>query len=84
MEAKKNDLVNGVTVRCTYSYSSGNGNIGAFGPGGRRRGGFGRGRFGGMPHEMMMLMLGLQGRAGFDDYGSDVYCSDDYDSDGSY
>jgi hypothetical protein len=33
---------------------------------------------------MMMLMLGLQGRAGFDDYGSDVYCSDDYDSDGSY
>ena len=83
MEAKKNDLVNGVTVRCTYSYSSGNGNIGAFGPGGRRRGGFGRGRFSGMPHEMMMLML-LQGRAGFDDYGSDVYGSDDYDSDGSY
>ena len=32
---------------------------------------------------MMMLML-LQGRAGFDDYGSDVYGSDDYDSDGSY
>ena len=74
-EAKKNDLVHGATVRCTYTFSSGNGNIGGFGPGGRRRGGFRGGGFGGMSQRDMMMLMLLQGRGGFGGYGG--YGSDD-------
>lgn len=70
VEMKKNDLVHGATVRCTYTFSSGNGNIGAFGPGGRRRGGF-RGLFGGMSQRELMMMMLLEGRRGYGGYGSD-------------
>ena len=41
-DAKKEDLVDGATVRCTYTYQSGNGNLGGFLG---RGGGFGRGGF---------------------------------------
>ena len=52
-DAKKEDLVNGTTLRCVYTYQAGNGNLGNFG---RSRNnfagrffGFGGGRrFGGM------------------------------------
>ena len=86
VEAKKADLVHGATVRCTYSFSSGNGNIGAFGPGGRRRGGFGGGFGGRLSQQEMIMLMMLEGRGGFggggygsdsdDEYGSDSYGSD--------
>ena len=86
-EAKKNDLVHGATVRCTYTFSSGNG--GNFG--GRRRGGFGgfRGGFGGglSQREMMMMMLMSGGGGGPFSGGysdSDGYGSYDSDGYGSY
>ena len=82
-EAKKDDLVHGATVRCTYAVSRGNGNLP---PGGRRRGGF-RGGFGGMSQRDLMMLMLLEGRGGFGGGGFGGYSDSDeygYDSDGSY
>ena len=58
--AKKNDLVDGATVHCTYTYSAGN-------PGNLRGGGFGfRGRS--SNHLLFAMMFGGGGGGGMSDY----------------
>ena len=58
--AKKNDLVDGATVHCTYTYSAGN-------PGNLRSGGFGGFRGRSSNHLLFAMMFG-GGGGGMSDY----------------
>ena len=55
--AKKNDLVDGATVHCTYTYTAGNPGFGGF-----------RGRGRGSNHLLFAMMFGGGGGGGMSDY----------------
>lgn len=57
--AKKDDLVDGVTLKCTYAENNGNGNLHGGGFGG------GRGRGGPLGDHYDMMLMGMLGMRGY-------------------